>query len=491
MDGQTIINSLYRELNLTAMALLVILLINCIVLFKQKFSDLMSIMILTGIVMCAFEFVWGISNGKPELTAVSYIGAGGYTVFFIIYASFFSIYFLGRFDRRPVKKWIYVLFYFVPITTMFLLAVTTQWTGLLFSVDSNGYVQEGIMFRSLYYILLMAYLIPSLVLSFYYLTAGRRKDASKYKTAFGLVIFGMLVPIMYLMQMLILGDPESDYFSLSLAIAIALIFLTTYVSTHSILEKQAKVEAVETDLRIAAKIQQDALPSAAPEFSGFKDVELRATINTAKEVGGDFYDYFNIDDHRLCFLISDVSGKGTPAALFMMTVKTMIKDFATTHDSTDEIFTIVNRRLCEKNEEGMFATAWIGILDTRTMKLQFTNAGHNYPVYLEKGGKCTVIRQVHGFFLGGFEDMVYKHDEIQLHTGDRLLLYTDGVTEAHGPGKSMFGEERLLKDVEGSASLNGEEVIDSILKDIRLFACKEPQFDDITMLVLSIKERER
>ncbi|MBQ9511176.1 MAG: serine/threonine-protein phosphatase [Clostridia bacterium] len=255
------------------------------------------------------------------------------------------------------------------------------------------------------------------------------------------------------------------------------------------IDKSKTLASTQTDLRIASKIQADALPSVTPEFEGFPELILRGSMNTAKEVGGDFYDYFPIDENRICFLIADVSGKGTPAALFMMTAKTMIKDYALTKGTTSEIFTAVNARLCENNDEGMFATAWIGILDVRTMTLQFTNAGHNYPVLQRKGQACELIEKVHGLFLAGMEFTRYKQGEITLEPGDRLLLYTDGVTEAHNREKALYGIDRLEKILENTKDAPGEKVLESILADINAFADGAPQFDDITMVVLTIKEQ--
>ena len=252
-------------------------------------------------------------------------------------------------------------------------------------------------------------------------------------------------------------------------------------------EKSSKLAATQTELNMATRIQTDALPPVAPEFPEHPNVNLRASMNTAKEVGGDFFDYFAIDDDHICFLIADVSGKGTPAALFMMTSKTMIKDYGLIQGSTSEIFSSVNARLCENNEAGMFATAWIGILDTRTMTLQYTNAGHNYPMLQRKGQPCEEIHKNHGLFLGGMEFTRYKQGEIQLEPGDRLLLFTDGVVEAHDREKNLYGNERLQKVLDDARDCPGEQVLERILDDVNEFARGVPQFDDITMVILTIK----
>ncbi len=252
-------------------------------------------------------------------------------------------------------------------------------------------------------------------------------------------------------------------------------------------DKSSKLAATETELNMATRIQIDALPPVAPEFPDHPEVNLRASMHTAKEVGGDFFDYFTIDENHICFLIADVSGKGTPAALFMMTSKTMIKDYALTQGSTSEIFTAVNARLCENNEAGMFATSWIGILDTRTMTLQYTNAGHNYPMIQHKGQPCEEIKVNHGLFLGGIEFTMYRQGEIQLEPGDRLLLFTDGVVEAHDRAKNLYGNERLQQVLDSARDCPGEEVLDRIFEDVNLFATGVPQFDDITMVILTIK----
>ena len=170
----------------------------------------------------------------------------------------------------------------------------------------------------------------------------------------------------------------------------------------------------------------------------------------------------------------------------MMTAKSMIKDYAMNFGSTAEIFTAVNARLCENNKAGMFATAWIGILDMRTMTLQYTNAGHNYPLLL-RDGKCRILKKRHGLILAGMDDTMYRQDELKLCEGDRLLLYTDGITEARNPTAAMYGEDRLIRLIEETGDEPGEDVLKKITEDVNKFVSGAPQFDDMTMVVLTIE----
>ncbi len=248
----------------------------------------------------------------------------------------------------------------------------------------------------------------------------------------------------------------------------------------------SKLVSTQADLNTATAIQTGMVPSAPPTGEAF---EVHASMNTAKEVGGDFYDCFMIDQNRLCVVIADVSGKGMPAALFMMRGTTVIRDHALIRASTAEILTAANARLCESNDEGMFITAWIGILDTRTMTMQYTNAGHNYPVLLRRDAPCEPVEDIHGLFLAGLDFTEYNQSELALGPGDRLFLYTDGVTEAHDPDNAQYGEDRLNAVLERTRHSPGDAVLESVATDIDDFARGAPQFDDITMVVLDIKEQ--
>ena len=479
---------LYLELLFVGAILLGILFINNIFLYKQKLRDRVSLMLIFGVVMSVAEIIWTMCEiqHNPSLRAIHYVGALGYCIGAVIFSAILNRYLLERMGIR-FSKIALIIIYVVPFAVVVLLSLSTPLSHLMIWLDESGAEHVGPIMDTFFTWLMLAYFLSPALIAAIFLTLGRKLRPAGGEISGSMIAFGVMIVVLYYLQLFLLPEEFSEYTTLSLPVSLALVYLITNVSTHTALDTQAKMESVETDLRIASKIQTDALPPVAPEFADHLDLNLRCSMNTAKEVGGDFFDYFPIDKDRICFLIADVSGKGTPAALFMMTAKTMIKDYALTKDSTSEIFTAVNARLCEGNEAGMFATAWIGILDTRTMTLQYTNAGHNYPVLLRKDQPCEEMKTVHGLFLAGLEFTRYKQSELTLSPGDRLLLYTDGVVEAHDKSGGLYGMERLQNVLDGARDKPGEEVLERILDDVGDFAAGVPQFDDITMVVLTIK----
>ena len=478
---------LFLELLFAAAILMSIMFINNIFLYKQKIRDLISLMLISGIATCVLEMLWEFMDGQPVAKELKHLCVSCYCVVLVIFVSFLNWYLLDRMRIRFGKKR-HIIVYAIPLAVIVLLCVASP--RRLFFVDENNNIQTTDFFDYLFLGIELLYILVPILFAGFLLVLDKKNRPIGRKTPASVFIFGVMAPVLFILQVLLIGEELSKFETTSMPISLALMYLITNVSTHSALNTRAKMEAVESEMRIASKIQADALPPVAPEFSDFPDINLRGSMNTAKEVGGDFFDYFAIDDRRICFLIADVSGKGTPAALFMMTAKTMIKDFALTHDSTSEIFTAVNARLCENNDAGMFATAWIGIVDTQTKVLQYTNAGHNYPVFLRRGQPCELLEKVHGLFLAGMEFTRYRQSELQLEPGDRLLLYTDGVTEAHDKSNGLYGTKRLEKMLETTRDCPGEQVLERILGDVNAFARDVDQFDDITMIVLSIKDKE-
>lgn len=337
-----------------------------------------------------------------------------------------------------------------------------------------------------------------------YSEAMASRDVSlKVMTAMQILIFGALfILIFYLVRKLVVRNIHKINESLS---AITDGNLDTVVDVRSHLEfdslsndinatvdtlkryiKEAE-ERIDAELAFAKAIQHSALPAVHPLYDNRKEFDIFASMHTAKEVGGDFYDFYFIDEDHLAFLIADVSGKGIPAAMFMMRSKTIIKSYAESGMSVEEVFTLGNEKLCEGNDAGMFVTAWMGILNIRNGKVLFANAGHNHPLVKHSDGTFEYLKSRAGFVLAGMEGVRYRKNELVLEPGDAIYLYTDGVTEATDLNEELYGEDRLHSILEKYKDETMEVICSEIKKDVDLFAGEAPQFDDITMLALKYK----
>lgn len=244
---------------------------------------------------------------------------------------------------------------------------------------------------------------------------------------------------------------------------------------------------IDKELEYAKQIQLSALPTNFPDN---EDFGIYAQMIAAKEVGGDFYDFYKLNDTTVVFLAADVSGKGIPAAMFMMTAKTIIKDLAESGMAVNDIFTKANEKLCENNESGMFVTAWMGILDITTGQVKFANAGHNPPLLKRANGSFEYLKTRAGFVLAGMEGVRYRVGELTLNPGDRLFLYTDGAPEATNAENKLYGEDRLLSFMNQNTSMEATKLLPALKANIDEFVGEAPQFDDITMLMLDYKPKK-
>jgi len=252
----------------------------------------------------------------------------------------------------------------------------------------------------------------------------------------------------------------------------------------------AEKERIGAELDVAQHIQAAMLPCIFPAFPERHELDIYATMDPAKEVGGDFYDFFMVDDRHLAIVMADVSGKGVPAALFMVIGKTLIKDHTQLHkDDLGEVFTEVNQLLCESNSEDLFITAFEGILDLVTGEFTYVNAGHEMPFISRGGGDFQVFKIRAAFVLAGMEGMQYQYGTMMLEPGDRLYQYTDGVTEASDDNNGFFGMERLEASLNAHKGDSVKDLLIHVKQDIDAFAGKAPQYDDITMLCLEYRER--
>ena len=244
---------------------------------------------------------------------------------------------------------------------------------------------------------------------------------------------------------------------------------------------------IDKELEFARGIQLASIPNLFPPFPDRDEFDLYATMQTAREVGGDFYDFMLIDDDHLFVLIADVSGKGIPAALYMMTSKTTIKNFARTGASCAEILTRSNDQLCEHNDSAMFVTVFVGVLEISTGVFTCASGGHNPPVLMKKDGSASYLHADGGIMIGGMEGVPYGQSEIQLEPGDRIYFYTDGVTEAFNESEKLFGEERLLQTLENReiTEQTSDALLRSVRQEILRFTGAAVQSDDITMMLLT------
>ena len=252
----------------------------------------------------------------------------------------------------------------------------------------------------------------------------------------------------------------------------------------------AEKERIGAELSLANQIQAAMLPHIVPAFPDRKDFDVIGSMDPAKEVGGDFYDYFLIDDDHLGVLIADVSGKGVPAALFMMASKIILQSVAMLGGSPAQILTKTNEAICSNNEAGMFVTVWIGILELSTGKLTCSNAGHEYPVFKRPDGNFEIYRDKHGFVIGGMEGSRYKEYEIQLEPGAKVFVYTDGVPEASNAELELFGTERMVKALNEAKDEAPIDVLKAVRRAVDAFVLDAEQFDDLTMVCMEYKGQE-
>ncbi len=244
----------------------------------------------------------------------------------------------------------------------------------------------------------------------------------------------------------------------------------------------AEKERIQTELSLATAIQTSLLPHVFPPFPTRKEFDIFAATDPAREVGGDFYDFFLIDENHLCLVMADVSGKGIPAALFMMISQTIVKSCAMLGKSAAEIITKTNEALTTNNQTGMFVTVWLGLLEISTGNMSCVNAGHEYPAIKRVDGVFELFKDRHGFVIGGMEGIKYKEYNLQLNHGDKLFLYTDGVPEATNSKNKMFGTDRMINSLNRDPDASPEDILKNVRDDISDFVKDGVQFDDMTML---------
>ena len=359
-----------------------------------------------------------------------------------------------------------------------IILVINLFTGRIYFFDEGNFYHRGPVY-------VLSYLVPVLMLAMdtFLLIRYRQNFKKRIRPALWTYIIAPYVAIVI----------QSFTYGIQF-----IIFATVIAAVHmfqaivrdqneSYVKQQLEHSRLATELNMAANIQNDMLPNTFPAFPERPEFDIYASMNPAKEVGGDFYDFFFIDRKHFCMVIADVSGKGVPAALFMMVSKIMIQNFALTSKSAAEALEAANKQICSNNREDMFVTAWLGIIDLDSGKLTASNAGHEYPVIKKTGEDFSVIMDKHGFVLGGIEISKYKDYELQLNPGDSIFLYTDGVTEATNASQELYGMDRMLAALNRNRDADPKELLAKVREDVNEFVGEAPQFDDLTMMCLKYK----
>lgn len=338
---------------------------------------------------------------------------------------------------------------------------------------------DGIYSRSTLYPLSMVYIFFALI-TVVVVIIKERKHLKPYQ----MVVFGI-----YTFAPFIAGVFTVFVYGLSISAGIVVLVLLLMYCMLNISQSTEKAIA-DRDLKVASAIQENMLPKTFPFLPDRKEFDIYATMTPAKEVGGDFYDFFFIDDDHLGLVIADVSGKGVPAAMFMMISKMLIKNFALMGMSPVEVLENVNKRLSEDNENKMFVTAWFGILDIKTGHVSAVNAGHEYPMIKNADGGFTLFKEKHGFVLGIMPKSKYTGYEFDIEKGGALFVYTDGAAEASDISETLFGTDRMLESLNTEPDAVPEKLIENMKTAIDTFVGDAPQFDDLTMLCVKYNGKE-
>ena len=349
--------------------------------------------------------------------------------------------------------------------------VINIFTGVYFTVDANG-----VYSRSALYPVSMIYLFATTIASII-LIINHRKQFQTYQ---------IIVLLLYVLAPTVAAIFTIGVYGISISYGVVMCVLLLMYCLINI--EQSKTKAIaDRDLNMAAAIQHSMLPHIFPAFPERDEFSLHASMNPAKEVGGDFYDFFLVDEDHLCMVIADVSGKGVPASLFMMISETILQSIAILGVSPANVLERTNNAICANNQVEMFVTVWIGVLDIKTGIITASNAGHEYPVIKEKDSDWKLLKDKHGIAVGAIEGAKYKEYEIKMEPGSKLFVYTDGVPEATNEEKNMFGTANMVDALNANKDKAPAEILQGVKEAVDAFVKSAPQFDDLTMLCLEYK----
>jgi len=438
---------------------------------KDEVLFFSSLLIITMIEMFLDELAW-ITDGKKEF----YDYAMGINTAYYMFAQllgFIFWYYVLYMTRQKAKmsKRIKMVSRFVDIGLFIVLVIIllNYHFGYIFSIDKHGVYQRGDYNAISYY---YPYIVVGI--SFIEIIRNRKKvDIHQFIA----LLFYVIVPVSVSFTLMFFY--ECSFLYPSIMASILLMYCMNNIT------KSKRAATAEYDLNLAAKIQKDALPKEFPAFPNRNEFDLYAYMSPARNIGGDFYDFFMIDDDKLAICIADVSGKGMPAALFMMAAKNLIKSVCRIkRDSPAEILEAVNRQLCDGNEESFFITVCFGVLTISSGELVYANAGHEYPAVCRKGASFKLRKADHTLPLAIDKDIQFINNSIKLNKGDTVYIFTDGVTDARNEDGVLFGEKRLLDALNREPASSVQKIIENVLDAISGFSRGAARHDDITMLSL-------
>ena len=447
-----------------------------LVLFRLLFISEIAYLFMHFLREVVMEFRWGwITVALSIITFIEFMASA-------LIVLFISLYLVETADPQRWKKPI-VAFFYAMAGIHLLLLIVAQFNGMYYSYPvldlGDGLIYTNYVRGDGYFISNIA---PAVMMLADVVLFARYHKRFNKRIAVAFWIY-ILLPIAAAIAQLFYS--EAQFIIWATVISTIVMFSAMMKQTTEEYKRQKTESArLDTELSMATRIQEDMLPSVFPPFPDRKEFDIYASMKPAKEVGGDFYNFFLIDDDTLGIIMADVSGKGVPAALFMMSSDILLQNYTLMKKSPKAALEEVNRQICKNNREEMFVTVWLGILDIKTGKLTAANAGHEKPAFKNPDGSFELYTDKHGMMVGYLDNVKYREYELTLEKGSKLFLYTDGVAEATNADEELFGTDRMIEALRSAEDGTPEDVLHAVDHAINDFVKDAPQFDDITMLCI-------
>ena len=439
---------------------------------EQSTYQFISLIFSDAVALFLSECTW-LMFGIPDMRWLSLIANVLFYLIGIVLVYQFWLYICSILEMEERAKKRRAVLIKVAFIIAAIMALSNLFVPFYFSIDEQGVYQRGALYPIAYIYLLFTTVV--ILISLIRSASPRRQK----------LVVASFIAAPLINQLITAGafGISTQYAATLLAILLMYTFLFA--------ERGKTLTAQKAELDVANRLQADMLPNIFPAFPDRKEFNIYASMTPAKEVGGDFYDFFFVDRDHLALVIADVSGKGIPAAMFMMMAKSMIQTQVMTGHSPKQVLSDVNRLICANNRENMFVTVWLGILNIKTGVITASNAGHEYPIIKTPDGEFEILKDKHGFVIGGMARMKFTEYEQQMQPGSKLFVYTDGVPEATNSAEELFGLDRTVNALNRVKDSDPMEILKSVEHDVAEFVGGAEQFDDLTMLGLEYKGEEQ